>query len=552
MTGTNPSTDSTPRRSRRGRWILSAVIALLLVVLLPPFINLGRFRRHIAASISGSVGRPVHIDGVGFQLLPVPALTLENFVVSEDPRFGNEPILRANEVRATLRLRSLWRGHLECATIALDSPSVNLVRAQDGEWNFDSVVLQAEQVHTTPTGASSAGPTPRFPYVEATQARINFKRGAEKLPFSLTEAKLTFWLSRDKTLHMRLEARPLRTDMNATDTGLVEVEGDFHRADSLNNIPLELSGRWRRAQLGDVSHMLLGEDAGWRGTLDGEGSLSGRLGDAQAHISLKFDEIRRTDFVPENNLRLNLECSAEALREQDAVRNLHCNLPIGKGQLLLEGSVEGVRQHPQPTLALTVARINAADALEIARHATNRIAQGLAVEGVADGIFQYAANTDGRPHWQGEVTMPSLSLHVPGIERPLVAEVLHLHTPPAPTSRRHAAQTDGAVLDPFTLPLGGTSPAAIDGALHAHSFTLHVRGSVLQSQMEALANALPQLGDGMDSVLPQTATDQPIAFDATAIRSWSGIGLSTGSGPLNQSAESWTAAHAARGARHSR
>ena len=531
-----------PQRRSKRRWILGGILLLLLIVLLPPFINLGRFRRHIAASISGSLGRPVHIDGVGFQLLPVPAFTLENFVVSEDPKFGYEPILRANQVRATLRISSLWRGRLECATIALDSPSLNLVRAADGSWNFDGVVLQAEHVSTAPTAENRASAAPRFPYIEATQARINFKRGEEKLPFSLTEAKLSFWLSRNKSLHMRLEARPLRTDMNANDTGLIEADGDFQRADTLNNIPLRLSGSWHHAQLGDVSRMLLGDDAGWRGSLDGEGSIEGRLGDAQAHLRLRLDEIRRADFVPEDNLRLEVTCSAEGVREEDAARNIHCELPLGHGRMLLEGSVEGVRQQQRPALQFTAERIGAESVLDLARHATNRIAPDIAAEGVADGVFNYAAGADGRGHWQGESSMPSLTLHVPGIEQPLVAEVLHLHTIAAPTGRhRAAAASTGAVLDPFTLPLGGVLPATIDGALHTHSLTLHVRGSVKQQQLLALANALPQLGDGIDAVLPKTQADQPLAIDAMGVRAWGGVGMGYGVGPLSQSVETWKA-----------
>ena len=53
------------------------------------------------------VGRPVDIGSVHVRLLPRPGFDLENLVVYDDPAFGAEPMLRASEVTADLRLTSL-------------------------------------------------------------------------------------------------------------------------------------------------------------------------------------------------------------------------------------------------------------------------------------------------------------------------------------------------------------------------------------------------------------------------------------------------------------
>ena len=108
------------------------VLALLLLVVLPPLISVNRFRRQIAASIGLSLGRPVHMDSVTLQMLPFPGFTLNNFVVTEDPAFGAEPVIRANTVQARLRWRSLWHRRVEFSRITLDAPSVNLVHLPDG------------------------------------------------------------------------------------------------------------------------------------------------------------------------------------------------------------------------------------------------------------------------------------------------------------------------------------------------------------------------------------------------------------------------------------
>jgi len=532
-------------KSSRGWWITAAVFFLLLLALLPPFLNINRYRHRVAASISGALGRPVRIDNVSFRILPTPAFTIENFVVGENPAFGDEPFLRANTVTATVHASSLWRGHLEFATISLDEPSVNLVRNSAGQWNVESILLQAAQIHSAPTEQKIAGSVPRFPYIEATQARINIKMGAEKMPFSLTDAKLALSLTQSDTWHVRMEARPLRTDMNANDTGLLQVDGTFQRAATLNTIPLELTASWHKAQLGDVSHMLLGENAGWRGSIDAEANVTGNLGNAQVDAKLHLDDLRRAEIEPEHALSLDIACTANALDTLHAFDALHCTLPLGEGSVTLEGNIPSLRASAQPTLKFTAQKLPAAQLLEIARHATNRIDPAFTADGVIDGAFSY-----GDAAWQGSATLPTLTLNVPGITGSLTLADLHLHTAAAPAGkkRRSAPALYGAILDPVMLDLGAPTPATLDGVLHHNNYTLHLRGSVIASQLRALARAIPQFGDGVEDVLPpapspdDAAPELPVTIDATAQRTWDGLGMYAGSSPLNPVSESWTAA----------
>src|SRR4051812_5220661 len=179
--------EDTPERWRRIRrrfaWVLGVVLLLVALVLTPPLINVNRLRVRIASKMSESLGRPVHLDSVTLNVLPVPGFTLQNLVVSEDPSFGAEPVIRANKVTARLRLSSLWRRHVEFSTISFEvdehgsGPSVNLVRRPDGRWNIESILLHAAQTETAPTAQREAGPEPRFPYIEATGARLNVKMG---------------------------------------------------------------------------------------------------------------------------------------------------------------------------------------------------------------------------------------------------------------------------------------------------------------------------------------------------------------------------------------
>ena len=57
------------------------LFALILLALIPPYISVNRYQRRIAASISQSLGRPVHLDDVSLTLLPFPGFTITNLVV---------------------------------------------------------------------------------------------------------------------------------------------------------------------------------------------------------------------------------------------------------------------------------------------------------------------------------------------------------------------------------------------------------------------------------------------------------------------------------------
>ena len=469
-----------PRWLTGQRKLVVAIVAgLALAAALPPWLNIGRFKRKIAASISGSIGRPVHMDRVGLRLLPAPAFTLENFVVGEDAAFGAEPVLRSPSVTAVLHISSLWRGRLEFASISLDEASVNLVRDPAGRWNAEGILLQAAHVATAPTAQRRAGSLPRFPYIQAENARVNIKMGDEKLPLSFMDAKFALWLSGPGHWQARIEARPVRTDMNLTDTGTIRIEGELGSASNRAGIPLNLRLEWKGSQLGEATRLLTGRDEGWRGSLAIASRIQGTVGDAHLSMSTALTGLRREEFFPNNELDLALECAAQELGNFASLSDLHCALPISGGKIELKGSVDGLKTHPQAAVELRIHQIPAQSILAILRHANNRIVPGLTAEGMLEGAFRYGfvageigkplgadslsrsqtgefpsarirsygtasgsgiesgslasrkrplrkriGAVDMSPRWMGEAILPELVLRAPDLNQPLVVENL--------------------------------------------------------------------------------------------------------------------------------
>src|SRR5215475_5254589 len=101
--------------SRRGVIAISVVVIALLLV----HPSAGRLRWRISNSISLAIGKRVQIGSVHLRFLPQLGFELDDFVIYDDPAFGSEPLLRAQDVTATLRLMSLVRGRFEVSSLSL-------------------------------------------------------------------------------------------------------------------------------------------------------------------------------------------------------------------------------------------------------------------------------------------------------------------------------------------------------------------------------------------------------------------------------------------------
>ncbi|MFP5276456.1 MAG: AsmA family protein [Acidobacteriota bacterium] len=380
-----PSHRSAARRRRR-RLLGLAVVLVLATILVPPFINIGRYKSRITQAISTSLGRPVRLSSVELRLFPWPSFVLTNLSVAEDPAYGSEPVLHADTVRANLSLWSLWRRDLEFGSIHVENASLNLVHAAPGRWNLDPLFRTAA---AHPGSAFRAG---RLPYLEATDSRINIKDGAEKLPFSLINTDLSFWQESPGDWRVRLRGQPARTDvaLELGDTGIVRLEASLRRAPELRNMPVQLDLDWREAQLGALARLLTGSDTGWRGNLTGEAHVDGTPDAAQVTVRLRATGVHRAEFAPPTPLDFDANCGLIYDYTQRALSKLSCNSPLGDGRLRLTGDIPGAGV---PDLTLEMDRIPAAAGLDLLRTMRSGIAPSLEASGTVSGKLQYAAAT---------------------------------------------------------------------------------------------------------------------------------------------------------------
>jgi AsmA protein len=135
----------TAHSARRGLKIALGVGAAVLVLVagalaLKPSWIAERLRGQLEAIATRSLGRPVSVEKLEAHWLPRPGASITNLRIDGE---GNEPpFLEAPHATATVQLWPLLRSlgkDVRVSALKLDATKLNLVRREDGTWNYASL-----------------------------------------------------------------------------------------------------------------------------------------------------------------------------------------------------------------------------------------------------------------------------------------------------------------------------------------------------------------------------------------------------------------------------
>jgi hypothetical protein len=491
------------RISGRARWFLIALVVVVLAAVVPPFLNVSRYRNQVASAIGRALGREVSVAAIELKMMPRPGMVLSGFVVADDPSYGAEPMLRADTVTAYLRFSSLWRGKLEIGKLALENPSLNLVRRADGRWNLEDLVERTSRVESAPTAKPIAESRPRFPYVEATAGRVNFKLGQVKKAFAFADADFSLWLDTEDQWGLRLEARPIRVDVPVAETGILRIEGGFQKASKLRDTPVQLKLNYTQGQLGQVTALIYGRDRGWRGSVNSSAALAGTPESLAVTADLKVDDFRRYDIALGEALRLSTHCTGTYSSVDDSLRGIQCQAPVQPGLLMVRGDVIGWKAEAF-NLGVTAEQVPLERIVAMARHTKKDLPADLTATGTAEALFSVRRDVGAAPIWAGggRTTRFALQSRVlkPDLELgPLdftIADASTKHGPKSPphsTPPKSVTVGDSTLLvavKPFALPLGAVSPATAEGSFGLARYNINLRGDAELTRLIAIAQAM--------------------------------------------------------------
>jgi AsmA protein len=138
--------------------IVVAVIIAGAVVFVATF-NVNRYRGTIQSELEQRLVRKVTLGDMHLSLFP-PRFSVQNLTIADDSTYGTEkPFVQTQQLDVSVRLFPLLKGNVEIDSLDLQRPSVELIKNQQGVWNFSS--LGGPPVSSIPDGhqPSPGGPS---------------------------------------------------------------------------------------------------------------------------------------------------------------------------------------------------------------------------------------------------------------------------------------------------------------------------------------------------------------------------------------------------------
>jgi AsmA protein len=130
-------------------------VLLLLVVLVPLFINVDSFRPELEKKLSAALNRPVHIGKIEASILSGGA-TASDISIADDPAFNKGPFLRASSLKIGVQLIPLiFSRQLKVTSLTVQKPEITLLQNAAGKWNYSTLGGMAQKTTSEPAGKAS-------------------------------------------------------------------------------------------------------------------------------------------------------------------------------------------------------------------------------------------------------------------------------------------------------------------------------------------------------------------------------------------------------------
>lgn len=197
---------------------LAIGVVLVIIFLLPFFLNADSFRPTIEAQLSNSLGRTVTIGKLSFSLMH-GSLIADEFVISDDPAFSDVPFLQAKSLDVGVEIIPVLLHHQVVITgITIDAPSIQLLQHASGMWNYASLGGKSNTASSVPdlsmdelkivngSAMVSTVPVTARPFFEVTEINLTIKKFSFLRSFPLD---LAAKLPGGGTLKLTGEAGPM-------------------------------------------------------------------------------------------------------------------------------------------------------------------------------------------------------------------------------------------------------------------------------------------------------------------------------------------------------
>jgi AsmA protein len=154
---------------RKG-WIKIAIgvaaVLVLVVVMVPLFVNADTFRPMLESRLGSALGRKVTLGKLRFSLWS-GGVVADELTVADDPAFGTGPFLQAKSLKIGVDTGAfLFHHQVSVQSFVAESPEIHLISNAQGGWNYATLAKNGQQ-------AASSGQSPEMPNVTVGRMEID-------------------------------------------------------------------------------------------------------------------------------------------------------------------------------------------------------------------------------------------------------------------------------------------------------------------------------------------------------------------------------------------
>jgi AsmA protein len=425
------------------RKILIAVGIILLVIIVAATIfaatfDVNRYRGTIQSQLEKQLGRHVSLGDMKLGIFP-PSFRVQNLSIAEDPAFQSpRPFVQAQELAVAVKLMPLLRKEVEIDSLRLQRPSVELIKNQQGNWNFASISqrksepggsqrpfslgeLAIRDGQIAITDRQKGSPRSVYDHIDVT-----LKDYAPNRPFSLDAAA---HLPGAGTQEVRLQGKggPV-----AQEPAMTPFQG------TLNLKQVGLSGLQKFLD----SPALANTD----GILSGDTKIDCRGGKLTAVGQMKIENPRLRGLDLGYPIVTDFNITDDVANDLLTFQNT--SIKLGATPLLLDGTVNSKTTPAQLKVRLKANNVSIAEAARLASAAGMAFAPGTNVTGTVNADIQARGSAE-KPALSGTLAARNLQASGKDIAQPVQIPAVNLNLTPSEIKS-----------DNFNIVSGGTSVAA--------------------------------------------------------------------------------------------
>ena len=168
------------------RKLIIVVVVLVVIIVgallaLPHLIDVNQYRGQIQSDLQQRLNRPVQLGEMSLGVFPL-RVEANNVTIGEDPNFHSTvPFAQVSQLDVSVKMLPLLRKDVEVNSLELKRPQIELIRNQNGVWNFWTLA-------STPAAPSNVPAQPQQP---AKPAPVQPTENAQGNAFTLGELKIT-------------------------------------------------------------------------------------------------------------------------------------------------------------------------------------------------------------------------------------------------------------------------------------------------------------------------------------------------------------------------